>query len=455
MGAAIRRDSTWYTDQFQVPSAAHPIRDMGVARAMTASYGTPLLSLTYDNPGPTHQAAAAVCTLRLKLDGALPCQFVSKTPIYLSPLIAGRARVLNVKGRVMERTQIYPFLQGLSFLHKRFDTTSGVQSFISTTPDMQNPVVSPETLFGGLTTFPTELFTSMVVVDLLYKDFIASAAADEYLDGLSKCHRDGLFHFFLDTKLLPADVDCTAVGLSLLHQTDRAGRNLVNRAVDRMMQNTDEAGVIKVYFPPCGHRQYVDPVVCLNALYLFALVGREAEARATLDFVRRWALSGEYIEGTRYYPSPDVFLYFLFRFVDRFPSAAESLAGPLRRGLRERFDTSRSPLDLAIRVMLARKMGIANDGDHRRLTDSQARDGAWAAGPFFRFGKRRGFFGSRELTTAFAIKALAVRTEPAPVMSGANSHRRDQSAEATLLPFPNSPNALAASAPKFPLRKAG
>jgi hypothetical protein len=264
-----------------------------------------------------------------------------------------------------------------------------------------------------------------------------------------------LFHFFLETTLLPADVDCTAVGLSLLHETERVDSSLVNRAVDRMLENTNEAGVIKVYFPPCGHRQYVDPVVCVNALYLFALVGREDEARPTLDHVRHFASSGEYLTGTRYYSSPDVFLYFLFRFVERFPSAGELLEGPLCQKLRDRFGTTQSPLDLAIRVMLARRMGIANDREQEQLLAAQGSDGAWPAGPFFRFGKRRGFFGSRELTTAFAIKALAVRPAVAPVTCVTDNRRQDEASNATLLPFPVAAKLDAASEPKPPLRRAG
>lgn len=355
----------------------------------------------------------------------------------------------------MEPFPIYPLLQGLSFLDTQFHVSSGFQSFISTTPDMSCPVSSPETLFPSLTKFPTELFTSMVIADMLYKDLIKSESVNHYIDGLNKCHQDGLFHFFLETTLLPADVDCTAVGLSLLYETERVDRDLVNRSVDRMLENTDEAGVIKVYFPPCGDRQYVDPVVCVNALYLFALVGREDEARPTFDFIRHFASSGEYLEGTRYYPSPDVFLYFLSRFVERFPSADEALKNLLCRRICDRLETPQSPLDLAIRVMLAGKMGITNDGEREQLLAAQGSDGAWPAGSFFRFGKRRGFFGSRELTTAFAVKSLTVRPESPPVTLVTDNHRQDESSDAALFPFHLADNVDAASEPKPPLRRAG
>ncbi|MBN2291051.1 MAG: hypothetical protein JXM70_01420 [Pirellulales bacterium] len=354
----------------------------------------------------------------------------------------------------MKHLPTHPLVQGLSFLDRRFHAISGLQSFISATPDMSCPVASPEMLFPGLSEFPTEIFTSMVVADLLYKDLFKSKNMDYYVDNLSECLHEGLFHFFLEKALLPADVDCTAVGLSLLYETGRIDSSLVHQAVDKMLENTDEAGVIKVYFPPCGHRQYVDPVVCVNAMYLFALVGRENEARSSSDFVHHFISSGEYLKGTRYYPSPDVFLYFLFRFVERFQFADQSFEDLLRQRLCDRFGTTRSPLDLAIRVMLAGKMVIDNDGELEQLLAAQGSDGAWPADLFFSFGKRRGFFGCRELTTAFAAKALAASPALTPATFATDPLRQDETSEDVMLPLPIAADADNASEPKSPSRRA-
>ena len=60
-------------------------------------------------------------------------------------------------------------------------------------------------------------------------------------------------------------------------------------------------------------RPLVDPVVCVNALRLFYLQGREKQVSRTFDWVLDVLRNRAYQAGTRYYPSPDLFLYFLTR----------------------------------------------------------------------------------------------------------------------------------------------
>ena len=171
------------------------------------------------------------------------------------------------------------YIHGLSKL-LRFYTQNAFQSFISSTPDMLTPVESPESLFAGLTRFPQEVFTQLIITDLLFKDKPDLEISSSLIRELKRVQRDdGIINFFNDDALLPADIDCTAIGQSVLVEMGQGDVQLAHQVVDKILDTVNEEGVIKVYFAPCGHRHYVDPVVCVNALYLIALLGREKEAQ--------------------------------------------------------------------------------------------------------------------------------------------------------------------------------
>ena len=298
------------------------------------------------------------------------------------------------------------YANGLSYLIMLYQQNK-FQSFISSTPDMLKPVQSPEALFPGLTEFPSEIFTQLMITDLVFKHKPELEISSDLLIELENIQVDGgIINFFRDDSLLPSDIDCTAIGLAILVETGRADLNIINQVVDRILDTTNEAGVIQVYFPPFGHRAYTDPVVCVNALYLIALLGREKEAKKTEDYVFEHLHTQAYLAGTRYYPSPDIFLYFLSRLMNRFPYYQEKFGDQLRQELNIRIGSTELPLDLAARVIAAKTVGFSNDFEEHELIFSKNGYGGWPANAFFRFGTRVGFFGSSALTTAFALKAL-------------------------------------------------
>jgi hypothetical protein len=272
---------------------------------------------------------------------------------------------------------------------------------------MLTPVESPEILYPGLTEFPDEIFTKLIITDLVFKDKPELKISSNLLTELKNAQcEEGIFNFFDNDCLLPADIDCTAIGQALLVETGQADLHIVHQVVDRILDTVNEDGIIQVYFPPCGHRSYVDPVVCVNALYLIALLGREKEAQQTEDHVFEHLRTQAYLAGTRYYPSPDIFLYFLARLIDKFSYFREKLGDQLRQALETRIGNTQLPLDLAARVITAKVVGISNKIDENGLLLSKNGCNRWPADAFFRFGTRHGFFGCEALTTAFAVKAL-------------------------------------------------
>jgi hypothetical protein len=261
-----------------------------------------------------------------------------------------------------------------------------------------------------------ESFTAMVVADLLmgqpeHRGLVASILAmleDEMC-------ADGLFHFFKEHERLPADADCTALGLSVLLRGGALVTDQANLALDRIIANSNAAGVIETYFDPSGERSgIVDPVVCANVLFLAHMLGRGDELAPTLDYLHRVLVAGDYSAGTRYYHSPDTFLYFTARLVRRFPALHKRLLEPLVRAVRERQGATEFPLDVAQRVIISRWLRIDDGGESEKLVDLQEDDGCWPADSLFRYGRKKIFFGSRLVTTAFALRALRVLDSGVP-----------------------------------------
>ena len=200
-------------------------------------------------------------------------------------------------------------------------------------------------------------------------------------------------------------------------------RSVVQAIMDKMLANTTADGVflvcanefdisssteclLQTYFD--ATRPRLDPVVNINVIVLFYLFGRAREVQRSLDWVCSFLERGRHLEGTRYYPSPDAFLFFASRLLER--SADEQLHARLvplvTRHLRERVGIMGDPMELAMRVLVCRQFGVANEVDLTRLIEMQCRDGGWEVGWLYRFGSSGIKAGSRGLTTALAIKAI-------------------------------------------------
>ena len=122
-------------------------------------------------------------------------------------------------------------------------------------------------------------------------------------------------------------------------------------------------------------------------------------------------LDRSYIQGTRYYPSPDCCLGFIGRLLR---SSSDShlqttLAPLLESRVRERVGSGGSALDLAMRIITCAQMGIACAEDRRALLDSQCEDGSWEPGWMYQYGSTRVKIGNRAVTTAMAVAALSSR----------------------------------------------
>ncbi len=258
-----------------------------------------------------------------------------------------------------------------------------------------------------------EIFTAMLVSDLLRKLPLDTEIENRLLDQIrSKMTESGLFYFFEDHAILPADVDCASVGLAILARAGRISPAVLTTGLDRILANTNRDGIIEVYIDPSADRRGIlDPVVCANALYLATMRDRDREAAKTNDYVYRMLEEQSCAQGTRYYPSEDTFLCRIARLVKDYPVRFARFREPLQRRLTRRMGTTSSPLEMAQRIIAASRLDLPVATEKQRLAMLQTADGSWPADGYFRYGRSRIFFGSKALTTAFALRALDTSTD--------------------------------------------
>jgi hypothetical protein len=272
-----------------------------------------------------------------------------------------------------------------------------------------------------------ESFTAMIIADLLVDHCEGQPEqASMMRDILNMLERElgdeSLFYFFKEHERLPADADCTAVGLSVLLRGGASGpriRKTAHKALDKILNNVNEAGVVETYFDPTGERAgIVDAVVCCNVLFLAHQLNRGTEARATLEYVHRVLVEESFLDGTRYYHSPDTFLYFLGRLVHCFPADTEELLlEPLKAAIRKRIGVSSHTVDVAQRALLCAWFMIDDEGEGQRLLEAREGDGCWANDALFRYGRKKVYFGSRVMATAFAVTAVVEAQKRAEVVA--------------------------------------
>ncbi|EJF57659.1 HAD-like protein [Dichomitus squalens LYAD-421 SS1] len=263
-----------------------------------------------------------------------------------------------------------------------------------------------------------ENFTQLIIYEL---------TQDRTLISLSECPRT--WNFFrgepLFSETFPDDVDTTSVALTVL-QPDRA---LVNSVLDEMLEYVDADGIMQTYFD--RSRPRMDPFVCVNVLSLFYENGRGHELPRTLDWVYEVLLHRAYHGGSRYYLSPDCFLFFMSRLLKRAddPAVQARLRPLFVERVNERVGAAGDSMDLAFRILAAASVGVQCPRDLERLTAGQCDDGGWDLCWFYVFGSTGVKAGNRGLTTALAVTAIqtAIGRPPSPSPSAASSSFRPSS----------------------------
>ncbi len=284
-----------------------------------------------------------------------------------------------------------------------------------------------------------ELFSSMISVRLLARvgDADVTRLRDAAAGRSAARHWHRRYRMFDAQGGFAADTDGTGVALAGLFEAGKLDREALLQGGAELLRSAAKQGdglvpgVVMVYWDdgeepqvgPRGKKQ--DPAAACNALHALKLAVREGlddpdgVIEATTRFIEAHLVSGGYASGTRYYPSADAFLYFAAELCDRFVDCRERLGSALAAAIHHRDGLPACPghpgdphaaLNTALRLIAARRLGLVHERRSQvaQLMRAQTASGAWRAGTFFSLGKLPVYFGSTELTTVFALAALAV-----------------------------------------------
>jgi hypothetical protein len=236
--------------------------------------------------------------------------------------------------------------------------------------------------------------------------------ADTKLE-VSVTEHPGPWNYFMDAPVLttatyPDDLDTTSYALTTLD----LGKENADTVMNETLKHINTQDIIQVHFD--HDRNYIDPVVCINVLRLFQRYGRRYELENTLSYVLSVLKSNEYTAGTRYYPSPDSFLYFLSclsleskqHCPEGDPKLENDLAGPLRKAFEARVGNSGDSVELAEREIDCHNVGIQDFDDLEMLMSIQEEDGGWKPGYMYGYVSTGEKIVNKGLTTALAVKAI-------------------------------------------------
>ncbi|MEV6973582.1 hypothetical protein [Kitasatospora sp. NPDC093806] len=336
--------------------------------------------------------------------------------------------------------------RGLAFLHRTLDPDGLPSARPAADPAVRTPLSGAEARRKLLVARGVDLgfdpdgegFSAMWGLVLLAPDS-GHPEERELVDALARQvgrFRDrDRYRCFPPGARFPADTDTTAVALAGLARHGLAEPDHLAAGVRELLaadtRDTIDPLPIPVYWdedatPPHGLRY--DAVACANILSALQLPDARGElphpaVGPTIRYVHEHA-NGPH-SGTRYYPSPEAFLHSAARATVGRPG----LHGPVRQAFVE--TAARPPttaLDLALLTLAAEYLAVEPFWDNgvgsgtdaaeqaerrRRLVAAQRPDGSWPAAAYFRTGRLPLYFGSAQLSTLFALRALRPE-QPAP-----------------------------------------
>ena len=185
----------------------------------------------------------------------------------------------------------------------------------------------------------------------------------------------------------PPDVDCNSLAYSVFDHLDDANRQAV---MDEMLQYVDSEGILQGYLSK--EKVRIDILVCVNGLVFFNEYGRGHQLVATENWIYKVLENRAFRDGTHYYPSPDVFLYYVSRLMRKAPGLRERFGPVLRDCVLERTEAQGDALALASRLIAAARCGVRNDHLMEKLLALQKEDGSWEAGVVYHFTRVSGSY---------------------------------------------------------------
>jgi hypothetical protein len=275
-------------------------------------------------------------------------------------------------------------------------------------------LVSTDPRFGNATEVRC-VFDTAVVARLLQP----WASREDIAKTLRRCQdflrsereSSGLWRYFGRGSVIAADVDDTACCLLAL-PPDAAESAIL----ERILSNREADGPVLTWFldrsdgPP--YRNVFDPAVNANLCMLLRQQG--VDAPAILGFLQEYLFQRQFLNGTAYYPSPFYFLYAFSRVADQLgPQVLKRIESEVLDLLTSRREAG--VLEIAQACSVLAFCGAPSTVLRpllQRILAAQRADGGWSPEPLaWAMNRARYYYGSRAVTTAFCLEALAAAQE--------------------------------------------
>ncbi|KAI1300650.1 HAD-like protein [Xylaria venustula] len=264
-------------------------------------------------------------------------------------------------------------------------------------------------LFRNAQRYPSETHTGVTYDDNFANLLIRETVKDRSLMNLDWGSKKR-WNFFAGKPVivvggqLPDDLETTSLALRVLGPSPNES---VSSMLDTMLTYLNDDGTFLVYYD--RDRPRVDLMCTTTVLTCFYIYGRGHELERTLQAVRSMLLERSYLQGTRYYPSPDYCLGIIGSLVQSSDdSHLQAMLRPLLKlRVSERVGLGGSALDLAVRIITCRQMGVECESDRRALLDLQCEDGRWEGGCIYLFLKTMIEITNVGVVTSKAIEALS------------------------------------------------
>ena len=237
-----------------------------------------------------------------------------------------------------------------------------------------------------------EVITPEPYAPLLLWSLLPEAVPPVVVDKLKLLGKKERINFFENEKdiqafnTLPYDIDTSSVFLGTTYENGALSKDVAERELDRILTNVNSSGILLLYFDK--YRPRIEPAAIINVIYLANLLNRQHDPviRENQHFVEKILLNKGWEHGTYFYPSPEFFLLVTFRLVRRFNNViSKAFRDGLMSGLAHRTGAISNPLELGIRLIISKWLGINNTADRTSLLLQRIdRPGfQWEASPLY------------------------------------------------------------------------
>ncbi|KAF4580834.1 hypothetical protein GQ602_006971 [Ophiocordyceps camponoti-floridani] len=221
------------------------------------------------------------------------------------------------------------------------------------------------------------------------------------------------WNYFIGTPVFagtayPDDSDTTSLAMSILDDVSSEDKKL---AMESILSHLSPDGLPYRWLD--GNRPRVCHNICASVFRFFCANGRRQDLPAVYDYLCDMLSSKAYLLGSRYYESPDWFLYNLADLFSRCPADQdlEELRDLVKRRVSERAGCDQKVWDACLRLMSAQLLGLESRRDLECVLDAQQLDGGWEQCTIWRCGKEPIGMRSRGVVTAMAVNGIRMARE--------------------------------------------